>query len=168
MTVSTKVMGALPWSILRHYPDVVDRIKEKGRERMAYLRWGTLVGFDYETAFPSMDRRDAIMEFLRLDERRRDRVLADQRAYSSSWYVYWPHGSYDSLGRKGQQLWIGSNRVGIADWGAYTFDLLKLIATRGRWALIPGYDRCQDHRDCFNLADAVREWLADVELAFPD
>ena len=134
---------------------------------MAYLRWSTTVGFDHEKAFPSRDRLLAILDFLRSDERRRDRLLAEQRAYSSSWYVYWPNSSDDRMERKWQNLWIGSNRVGIADWGAYTYDLLKLIATRGRWALIPGYDRCQDHRDCFKLADAVREWLADVELAFP-
>ena len=135
---------------------------------MAYLRWSTTVGFDFEKAFPSMDRIGAIQEFLDLDKRRRDRVLADQRAYFSSWYVYWTNGSDDRFGRKGQQLWIGSNRAARADWSAYSYDLLKIIVTRGRWDLIPGYDRCQDHRDCFMLADAVREWLAEVELAFPD
>ena len=135
---------------------------------MAYLRWSATVGFDFEKAFPSMDRIGAIHEFLGLDKRRQDRVLADQRAYFSSWYVYWTSDSDDRWGRKGQLLWIGSNRAARDDWSAYSYDLLKIVATRGRWNFMPGYDRCQDHHDCFKLADAVREWLADVEESFPE
>ena len=44
---------------------------------------------------------------------------------------------------------------------------LRFIATRGRWADIPGYGECEDQRDCFNLVNAVREWLAEVDECFP-
>ena len=135
---------------------------------MSYSRWSTTIGFDFERAFPGMDHVDQIMTFIQLEKPARDRLLANQRAYFSSWYTYWTEGSENSLGRKGQLLWIGSNRVGMNDWGTYMYDHLKFIATRGYWRDIPGYERCQDQRDCFNLAIAVREWLAEVEECFPD
>ena len=138
--------------------------------KMAYVRWSTTVGFDLAKAFPGKNRRDSTMAWIRLDNREQDRLLADQRAYFSSWYAYWSVGSIDQLGRKGQILRIASNRIPMDDWGQtdYTYDLLKEIATRGRWAMIPGYAVCQDQRDCFLLADAVRDWLADVEASFSD
>ena len=134
---------------------------------MAYSRWSTTIGFDYGKAFPGMEHVDQIMAFVQLDKPARDRLLASQRAYASSWYVYWHISGDDSQGREGQLLWVGSNRVSMRDWGTYTYDHMKFIATRGRWGDIPGYGECEDQRDCFNLANAVGEWLAEIEECFP-
>ena len=136
---------------------------------MSYSRWSTAIGFDYATAYPGLEYPEPQLQFAMLEKPERDRLLKSQRAYCSSWYVYWTVGSDDSLGRKGQLLWIGSNRLRDWNgWGCWTYGALKVIATRGRWREIPGYELCQDQRDCFNLADAVREWLAEVEDTFPE
>lgn len=135
---------------------------------MSYSRWSTTIGFDYEKAFTGMDHVDQVLAFVQMDQPARDRLLKSQRGYFSSWYIYWTVGSDDSLGRKGQLLWIGSNRARMCDWRTYSYDYLKEVCWRGRWNDIPGYAQCQDQRDCFNLAEAVRDWLADVEDSFPE
>ena len=104
-----------------------------------------------------------------LDKAACDRLLDSQRGYFSSSYVYWHISSDDNQGREGQLLWVGSNRArAFKDWGTYTYDEVKFIATRGRWADIPGYAQCQDPRDYHHLAEAIREWLAEVKDCFPD
>ena len=134
---------------------------------MSYSRWSTTIGFEYDLAFPCLDVVDQSIQFFTLDTKSRRRLLESQRAYCSSWYVYWSVESIDAMGRKGQVLWIGSNRVSARHWHAYTYDYCKLVALRNRWSLFPGYAECQDHRDCFHLAQAVRDWLSDVEESYP-
>ena len=105
------------------------------------------------------------LRFMRLSRKERQRELEREHRFTSSWYVFYHSVSDRSQGRDGQVLAVWSCRA--PDFPLMTYRELKEIDLKNKWFLIPGFDRCTDHRDCLHVADCVRDWLEEVEEEFP-
>ena len=133
---------------------------------MSYSRWSTSLGVNLKTATSTDNNTEAFIAWMQMTAADRKEETERQGGTASKWYIYWDSASYDDLGCYGQLLavwYAGIRQHPLID---YT-ELSQVVATEA-WESIPGFNPNDHPLDVKNVKDCIREWLEEVEEAFPE
>ena len=133
---------------------------------MSYSRWSTSLGVDLKTATGADSNTEALMAWLKMTTAERQTEAERQGGTTSKWYIYWDDASCDDLGRQGQLLAIWY--AGFGQYPLNDYTELSQVASTEAWEHILGFNPDDHPLDVKNVKDCIREWLAEVEEAFPE
>lgn len=145
---------------------------------MSYVRWSDDLpitercpecGREPAPEPPPEGTDESIEWFLDRHDEREQRMKAREQqglpalcpACTSPWYVLWHSDSGTT--RESQVLAVWS--VHSEDAPVYDYEQIRSIVDRDAWSELDGFDKSGDPYGM--LSDSLRDWLAEVEEAYP-